>query len=89
LIASPNVIDPLVAMVVHSLGYACWNSQRKSCAPILQICDYRYCGKRLNVRVGRRDSAMGSTDFCGRQTVTARDFQQTEVTTARRFPRGE
>jgi 2-methylisocitrate lyase-like PEP mutase family enzyme len=26
LIASPNVIDPLAAMVVHSLGYACWNT---------------------------------------------------------------
>src|SRR5258708_38772765 len=37
LIAAPNVIDPLVAMVVHSLGYAYWNNQRKSCAPILQI----------------------------------------------------
>jgi len=26
LIASPNVIDPLAAIVVHSLGYACWNT---------------------------------------------------------------
>jgi hypothetical protein len=41
LIASPNVIDPLVAMVVHSLGYACWNNQRKSCDQY-----YRFCGKR-------------------------------------------